>query len=259
MDARYANQGEQCPYCGNPVSPNLYFCQRCGTPYKAPESVLAPLPDLPMDTETLVRTRAPQALNLFLWFIGVLIALQVAVAVIFDSGQSLEAEIFKAVVLAIPTVIFSVIYFDALKVQFCRIGFDCSAAYVSLLILVPTLIVNFAYHSFWHQLFGWGEPEGYGGFEMSGAAVIVFWCFAPAVIEEIAFRGLIQHWLHAAVDPWKAIMIAAVLFRVAHFQVLSAPYLFGGGVLFGWARWKTGSLYPPMLLHFLHNFFVVIL
>jgi membrane protease YdiL (CAAX protease family) len=38
---------------------------------------------------------------------------------------------------------------------------------------------------------------------------------------------------------------------------LSAPYLALAGALFGWLKWKTGSLYPAMAAHFAHNFIVI--
>jgi membrane protease YdiL (CAAX protease family) len=42
-----------------------------------------------------------------------------------------------------------------------------------------------------------------------------------------------------------------------HFSIVSFPYLFALGVLLGWTKWKTGSLYPSMLIHFLHNLVVI--
>jgi membrane protease YdiL (CAAX protease family) len=42
-----------------------------------------------------------------------------------------------------------------------------------------------------------------------------------------------------------------------HFSVMSAPYLFAVGMLLGWAKQKTGSLYPSIVIHFLHNFLVI--
>ena len=37
----------------------------------------------------------------------------------------------------------------------------------------------------------------------------------------------------------------------------SFPYLFAAGWLLGWMKWKTGSLFPSMVVHFLHNFAVI--
>ena len=52
-------------------------------------------------------------------------------------------------------------------------------------------------------------------------------------------------------------VVASALFAALHFSVLSFPYLFAVGMALGWVKWKTGSLYPPMLMHFLHNYVVV--
>jgi membrane protease YdiL (CAAX protease family) len=42
-----------------------------------------------------------------------------------------------------------------------------------------------------------------------------------------------------------------------HFSIISFPYLFCVGMLLGWTKLKTGSLYPSMLIHFLHNLAVI--
>ena len=47
------------------------------------------------------------------------------------------------------------------------------------------------------------------------------------------------------------------LFAAMHFSIASLPYLFLVGMLLGWVKWKTGSLYPSMLIHFLHNLIVI--
>ena len=60
-----------------------------------------------------------------------------------------------------------------------------------------------------------------------------------------------------AVAPRTAITLSAGLFALMHFSVLSAPYLFLVGLLLGWARWRTGSLYPSMVAHFVHNLVVL--
>ena len=79
----------------------------------------------------------------------------------------------------------------------------------------------------------------------------------PALTEEVAFRGLLQHWLHVAVRATTAIVLASALFAAMHFSVISFPYLFAVGLLLGWMRWRTGSLWPPIVAHFLHNLVVL--
>jgi hypothetical protein len=83
--------------------------------------------------------------------------------------------------------------------------------------------------------------------------LFVIICLIPALTEEIAFRGLIQHWLQTALKPWRAILLASALFTALHLSIISAPYIFLLGLLLGWTKWKTGSLYPAMVIHCLHN------
>ena len=122
--------------------------------------------------------------------------------------------------------------------------------------------MNFVYHfvildSLFENL-GIGDRD-YREIFPSFAGLVLFVCIIPGIMEEVAFRGLIQHWFHAVVSPSKAIIVASAMFAAAHFSPISAPYLFAVGLLLGWLRWKTGSLYPSMIIHFLHNFAVILL
>ena len=77
---------------------------------------------------------------------------------------------------------------------------------------------------------------------MSELALVFSFCVFPAVTEEIAFRGLLQHWLQLAIKPIHAMTVASALFAAVHFSVLSFPYLLLAGMLMGWTKYKTGSL-----------------
>jgi membrane protease YdiL (CAAX protease family) len=87
--------------------------------------------------------------------------------------------------------------------------------------------------------------------------MVLTFCIFPAIVEEIAYRGLVQHWLQAVLPAWKALVVASFLFAITHLSVISCPYLFLVGCLLGWAKLRTGSLYPSMLIHFVHNFVVI--
>ncbi|PRQ06256.1 type II CAAX endopeptidase family protein [Enhygromyxa salina] len=89
--------------------------------------------------------------------------------------------------------------------------------------------------------------------------LLLTWSLQPAVIEELAFRGIVFERLSAVVEPRAAIIVAAIAFTTLHMAVLSAVFLMCLGLLAGWLRWKSGSMYPSIALHLLHNAVVVVL
>jgi membrane protease YdiL (CAAX protease family) len=76
----------------------------------------------------------------------------------------------------------------------------------------------------------------------------------PAVIEELAFRGVIFGALQKALSPLETVMVSALMFMVLHLSVARFPHTLALGVATGYLRTRTRSLYPCVLLHFSHNF-----
>jgi ABC-2 type transport system permease protein/sodium transport system permease protein len=87
----------------------------------------------------------------------------------------------------------------------------------------------------------------------------------PAVAEELFFRGYLLAALRGRLPGWAAILLTAGLFGLFHASL-------GGlvalerippstllGVALGWLCWQTGSVLPGMLLHGLHNAWMLVL
>lgn len=91
-----------------------------------------------------------------------------------------------------------------------------------------------------------------GGGLQAGLTVL-FFCIQPALIEELAFRGVIFSALCSALRPRDAAIVSAVLFAILHLSIVSFPHLFVMGVILAWLRIRAGTLYPGMLLHLVHN------
>ena len=79
----------------------------------------------------------------------------------------------------------------------------------------------------------------------------------PAVCEEMLYRGALLGLLLRSGRPRLAIGGQAVGFALAHAISIRLPSTFLLGVLLGWLRVRTGSLWAGVGLHFLHNAAVV--
>jgi membrane protease YdiL (CAAX protease family) len=79
--------------------------------------------------------------------------------------------------------------------------------------------------------------------------LLVLYSLAPAVFEEVAFRGIIFDRLRRALGEWEGWLVQAALFSVLHLSPVIFLTHFAMGLIFGWLRMRTGSLIPGMILH----------
>lgn len=90
-------------------------------------------------------------------------------------------------------------------------------------------------------------------------SVLLVIALAPAVCEEMLFRGLIYNSMKARYRASVAITIVAVLFGIYHMSLVKfIPTGFLGLVLC-YVAYKTGSIFPSMMMHFINNAFSAIL
>jgi len=82
---------------------------------------------------------------------------------------------------------------------------------------------------------------------------------AAAVPEEILFRGLILRGLLGRHRPMVAIWLSTALFVVAHGNPLQFPVALMIGACAGWYYQATGSLWPGLVAHGLHNLLITLL
>ena len=86
---------------------------------------------------------------------------------------------------------------------------------------------------------------------------VLLLCVQPAIVEELFFRRVAMEAAREMLSPVWAIVITSVLFALAHVgQPLSLPVLGLIGLSLGFLRVASGTLWLPMLFHFLHNLVV---
>ena len=84
------------------------------------------------------------------------------------------------------------------------------------------------------------------------AAFFVVVTFLAPAVEELTYRG-VGFTLLAPYGLWVAIPVTGLLFGAAHGLLIALPVLTVFGLVVGWLRWRTDSIYPPMLLHSVFN------
>lgn len=79
-------------------------------------------------------------------------------------------------------------------------------------------------------------------------------CLVAPFVEEVVFRGAILRALLGHFSRhWVAIVVSALLFSVAHFNPAQMPHAFIIALLLGWMYYRTGSILPGVLFHWINN------
>jgi membrane protease YdiL (CAAX protease family) len=95
---------------------------------------------------------------------------------------------------------------------------------------------------------------------VSEASFIIFVvAVVPAICEETFFRGFVQKSFELKYKPFVSALITAVFFGIYHFHPYQIIPLVILGLYFGFAAYKTNSIFVPMSLHFLNNFIALML
>jgi membrane protease YdiL (CAAX protease family) len=82
---------------------------------------------------------------------------------------------------------------------------------------------------------------------------------APALFEEIAFRGVIFGRLLTVLGEKEAWLVQAAFFSILHLSPVIFPTHFAMGLILGWLRMRTLSLLPGMVLHAAWNAVIILL
>ncbi|NLK20733.1 MAG: CPBP family intramembrane metalloprotease [Epulopiscium sp.] len=83
-------------------------------------------------------------------------------------------------------------------------------------------------------------------------ALLVF-ALLPAICEEIFFRGLLMTAFRKKATGLRAIILSSVLFGITHIDFIRMVPTAILGLTLGYAVYNTGSIFIPMLMHFLNN------
>lgn len=145
----------------------------------------------------------------------------------------------------------------------------------SILAMLGSVLLGLGAWAFAHEAFVVADAMGIGGLseeqiasakatiakmrETSPILLIAVFALTPAVIEELCFRGYLFSALQGFFTPTRTIVVTAVLFGLFHVLTGSALLVERFipstlmGLIIGWVAYRTGSVVPGILIHFVHN------
>ena len=120
------------------------------------------------------------------------------------------------------------------------------------------LVGFFAVAAALEPILGGGEEQGLdpSGWRSDRAFAFVLNAIVIAgvapVVEELMYRG-IGYTLLAPLGTTAAIVVIGIAFALSHGLIRAFPVLFLIGVGLAFLRWRTGSIYPAIILHACFN------
>ena len=75
----------------------------------------------------------------------------------------------------------------------------------------------------------------------------------PSVCEEVLFRGYAHRLMEKSWGIWAAIIVGGLLFALFHIRITQFIPLAFIGMLLAWLVWRSESIYPAIVGHFVNN------
>ena len=244
---------ELCKHCSSPIlsdtEDQVYCSHECWRAYRELQSSRS----------------EPKESALMVWasIVGVLIALfALLMAVFLILGDSeLGLPIFTFLSGVMVYFILKEVYSKEQITALFSIPDKSEAGRLILLILVLDIFVVLPIHVVVTMLVfpDAEQQEVITMFEDASDTSIALLAFSVAILtpfaEELLFRGFILGMLMKRYEDTIAIVISSLIFAIAH-EPIAMGLAFGGGLLYGWVRVRTGSVIPGMMAHAIWNGFI---
>ena len=244
---------ELCKHCSSPIlsdtEDQVYCSHECWRAYRELQSSRS----------------EPKESALMVWasIVGVLIALfALLMAVFLILGDSeLGLPIFTFLSGVMVYFILKEVYSKEQITALFSIPDRSEAGRLILLILVLDIFVVLPIHVVVTLLVfpDAEQQEVITMFEEASDTSIALLAFSVAILtpfaEELLFRGFILGMLMKRYEDTTAIVISSLIFAIAH-EPIAMGLAFGGGLLYGWVRVRTGSVIPGMMAHAIWNGFI---
>lgn len=236
-----------CKNCNYIFETEVKFCSQCG--------------------QSVVKNVSTNKLKKVSTIIGFYIAMLVYMLLVYyidiTFPNNLEAEIIT--VIGFACIVIGFASFDLQPVLQLYNYKDLKLKHLAFAIVTPILTSTFVYFfiGFINSFVADGASVNYFqeylylDYPLLWATLFI--ALMPAVIEELAFRGVLFNALKEVTSTRLTIIATAFLFAVIHFSIFSFLWIFPFGLLLGFLRNRYNTLWLGMIIHFIHNFIILMI
>lgn len=131
---------------------------------------------------------------------------------------------------------------------------------LAIVLALPTFLIGAGVIGAMQSLIGVSAQKMATPFFAHGfayGAVILSTAVQPAIIEELAFRGVVLGGLRRVLSTFEAVVVSALMFMTLHLSPARFPHTLALGLVAGTLRVRSKSIFPCMALHFTHNFLCI--
>ncbi|HVV81579.1 MAG TPA: CPBP family intramembrane glutamic endopeptidase [Kofleriaceae bacterium] len=246
-----AAPGQVCGVCAAPLRPAARFCGRCG----AEQGLMVPREQGVGEARPAARPagRPLRGRGLVVAIAGYFAMLVPMLAMLARAGRPTAGDLatLEAAFGAVGLIGLVLLGRDALRGLVPRApaaGVALAAAAVTAAIVGAVLLAAWAVP--WLFLHADQAMRVRG---MGLGLALVYVAVIPAVTEELLFRGAILGGLTDVLTDRTALIASSLVFAIAHLSVPSMVHLTALGLVLGWLRLRSGSLWPGVLLHAAYN------
>jgi len=170
----------------------------------------------------------------------------------FAPGEMTYTTTGIAMILSGIAMIWHLIHFKYVKFNLKSFG-EASGKTIGL--SIPLIVAGMLFINLCSEFLGLPDlmQDTFLGMSRNVFGIISIAIMAP-LVEELLFRGAIQgYMLRKGMKPLHAILIASAIFGIVHMNPIQIPFAFAIGLIFGWLYYRTGSVVPGIIGHFINN------
>lgn len=201
-----------------------------------------------------------KAISYTLVFLGIQLIVSVLVTTLMnlftDNAQLLQSHYVKILVMTLFSLITAIVFVSLHWASPTRTYLMSRPWLTTLWVIVAaigTIVPSIAFEEMLPELPNLVEEDLNDIMNTRGGYFVV--CLLVPVVEELVFRGAVLRallqWKPA--QHWGMIVVSALLFSVAHMNPAQMPHAFIIGLLLGWLYYRSHSIVPGVVFHWVNN------